>query len=233
MQNRPWIGANWLFFRKGSGATNHFEGGGFARSNDDVAYPNLMFHFLPIAIRYDGSVPAGGHGYQVHIGPMYSDTRGSVKIKSTDPKVHPALRFNYLSTAQDRPSPAAPGRSPAPPDPVVPGAGWPGGMTATYRAGVDQQTRDEIAAGGAAHRELGPAYDHAVAEGLVERIGDEIDRRVDARLAQRGAGPSPAQHGSRQVTPPALPAWPMIFLALRSMTIGGRTAARGPSSARN
>jgi choline dehydrogenase len=102
MRNRPWIGANWLFFRSGPGATNHFEGGGFARSNDDVDYPNLMFHFLPVAIRYDGSVPAGGHGYQVHIGPMYSDVRGSVKIKSTDPKVHPALRFNYLSTPQDR-----------------------------------------------------------------------------------------------------------------------------------
>jgi choline dehydrogenase len=101
-QNRPWIGANWLFFRSGPGATNHFEGGGFARSNDDVAYPNLMFHFLPIAIRYDGSVPAGGHGYQVHIGPMYSDARGSVKIKSADPGTHPALRFNYLSTDQDR-----------------------------------------------------------------------------------------------------------------------------------
>ncbi|MDX6432192.1 MAG: choline dehydrogenase, partial [Streptosporangiaceae bacterium] len=84
------------------GATNHFEGGGFVRGNDDVAYPNLMFHFLPIAIRYDGSAPAGGHGYQVHIGPMYSDARGSVKIKSTDPRTHPALRFNYLSTEQDR-----------------------------------------------------------------------------------------------------------------------------------
>jgi choline dehydrogenase len=61
-----------------------------------------MFHFLPIAIRYDGSAPAGGHGYQVHIGPMYSDARGSVKIRSTDPRTHPALRFNYLSTEQDR-----------------------------------------------------------------------------------------------------------------------------------
>ena len=101
-RSRPWIGANWLLFRKGPGATNHFEGGGFARSNSDVAYPNLMFHFLPIAIRYDGSVPAGGHGYQVHIGPMYSDARGSVKITSTNPRAHPALRFNYLSTAQDR-----------------------------------------------------------------------------------------------------------------------------------
>jgi choline dehydrogenase len=101
-QNRPWIGANWLLRRSGPGATNHFEGGGFARSNEDVAYPNLMFHFLPIAIRYDGSTPAGGHGYQVHIGPMYSDARGSVKITSTDPRVHPALRFNYVSTAQDR-----------------------------------------------------------------------------------------------------------------------------------
>jgi len=99
---RPWIGFQWLFFRRGPGATNHFEGGGFVRGNDEVAYPNLMFHFLPLAIRYDGSAPAGGHGYQVHIGPMYSDARGSVKITSADPRVHPALRFNYLSTAQDR-----------------------------------------------------------------------------------------------------------------------------------
>jgi len=99
---RPWIGFQWLVFRRGPGATNHFEGGGFVRGNDDVAYPNLMFHFLPLAIRYDGTAPAGGHGYQVHIGPMYSDARGSVKIRSTDPSVHPALRFNYLSTDQDR-----------------------------------------------------------------------------------------------------------------------------------
>ena len=99
---RPFIGAQWLFRRSGPAATNHFEGGGFVRGNDEVAYPNLMFHFLPIAIRYDGSAPGGGHGYQVHVGPMYADTRGSVKIRSTDPKEHPALRFNYLSTEQDR-----------------------------------------------------------------------------------------------------------------------------------
>ncbi|MEW9547670.1 choline dehydrogenase [Nonomuraea sp. NPDC050783] len=99
---RPLIGANWLFLRRGPGATNHFEAGGFIRSNDDVAYPNLMFHFLPLAVRYDGSAPAGGHGYQVHIGPMYSDARGSVRVTSPDPRVKPALRFNYLSTEQDR-----------------------------------------------------------------------------------------------------------------------------------
>ena len=102
MWRRPFIGAEWLFLRKGPGATNHFEGGGFVRSNEEVDYPNLMFHFLPIAVRYDGSAPAGGHGYQVHIGPMYSDARGSVKIRSRDPREHPALRFNYLSTEQDR-----------------------------------------------------------------------------------------------------------------------------------
>jgi choline dehydrogenase len=101
-RNRPWVGFQWLFFRTGPGATNHFEAGGFVRGNDDVDYPNLMFHFLPIAIRYDGSKPASDHGYQVHIGPMYSDARGSVKIVSADPTVHPALRFNYLSTEQDR-----------------------------------------------------------------------------------------------------------------------------------
>src|SRR4029079_17165874 len=102
MGRRPFVGAEWLFFRKGPGATNHFEGGGFARSNDEVAYPNLMFHFLPIAIRYDGSAPASDHGYQVHIGPMYSDARGTIQLKSADPRQHPAMRFNYLSTEQDR-----------------------------------------------------------------------------------------------------------------------------------
>jgi choline dehydrogenase len=102
LRNRPMVGAKWLFGRTGPGATNHFEGGGFIPSNDDVTYPNLMFHFLPIAVRYDGSQPAGGHGYQVHIGPMYSDARGTVKITSTDPNVKPALVFNYLSTETDR-----------------------------------------------------------------------------------------------------------------------------------
>ena len=100
-RNRPLVGLRWLMSKTGPGATNHFEAGGFIRSNDGVAYPNLMFHFLPIAIRYDGSAPKG-HGYQVHVGPMYSDARGSVKIVSTDPGRHPALRFNYLSTTQDR-----------------------------------------------------------------------------------------------------------------------------------
>lgn len=98
----PWIGFQWLFLRRGPGATNHFEAGGFIRSNDDVAYPNLMYHFLPLAIRYDGTQPEGGHGYQVHVGPMYSDARGSVQIASADPTAKPALRFNYLSTDQDR-----------------------------------------------------------------------------------------------------------------------------------
>jgi choline dehydrogenase len=99
---RPLIGAQWLLGRSGPGATNHFESGGFVRSNDEVAYPNLMFHFLPVAIRYDGSAPAAKHGYQVHVGPMYSDVRGSVKIVSADAREHPALRFNYLSTPTDR-----------------------------------------------------------------------------------------------------------------------------------
>ncbi len=101
LRNRPLVGLRWLLFKSGPGASNHFEAGGFIRSNDDVAYPNVMFHFLPIAVRYDGSGPQG-HGYQLHVGPMYSDSRGSVKIVSADPRVKPALRFNYLSTEQDR-----------------------------------------------------------------------------------------------------------------------------------
>ena len=102
LRNRPGIGLEWLVRRAGPAATNHFEGGGFTRSNEDVAYPNLMFHFLPIAVRYDGTSPIPGHGYQVHIGPMYSDARGTVKLVSKDPRVAPALQFNYLSTDQDR-----------------------------------------------------------------------------------------------------------------------------------
>jgi choline dehydrogenase len=102
LRRRPWIGFQWLFFRRGPGATNHFEAGGFVRGDDEVAYPNLMFHFLPLAIRYDGTAPAAKHGYQVHVGPMYSDARGTVRIRSTDPRVHPALVFNYLSTEKDR-----------------------------------------------------------------------------------------------------------------------------------
>ncbi|MDN5894379.1 MAG: choline dehydrogenase [Nocardioides sp.] len=101
-RHKPRIGAEWMFLRRGVGASNHFEAGGFIRSNDTVKYPNQMFHFLPIAIRYDGSQPAAEHGYQVHIGPMYSDVRGSLKIKSTDPYEHPTLTFNYLSTETDR-----------------------------------------------------------------------------------------------------------------------------------
>ena len=106
---KPWIGLQWLF-RRGPGASNHFEAGAFVKSNPNESYPNLMFHFLPIAIRYDGSSPRRPdgsnakieHGYQVHVGPMYSDARGTVKITSTDPRRHPAVRFNYLSTEQDR-----------------------------------------------------------------------------------------------------------------------------------
>ncbi|NKB39766.1 MAG: choline dehydrogenase [Ilumatobacter sp.] len=106
---KPWIGLQWLF-RRGPGASNHFEAGAFVKSNPDESYPNLMFHFLPIAIRYDGSSPSRPdgsnvkieHGYQVHVGPMYSDARGTVKITSTNPREHPAVQFNYLSTEQDR-----------------------------------------------------------------------------------------------------------------------------------
>lgn len=99
---KPWVGLQWLLWKSGVVATNHFEAGGFIRSNNLVRYPNVMFHFLPLAVRYDGSKPAAEHGYQVHVGPMYSNSRGSVKLKSLDPRVQPALYFNYLSTPEDR-----------------------------------------------------------------------------------------------------------------------------------
>ena len=82
MKRRPLVGLEWLLRKSGPGATNHFEAGGFVRGNDEVKYPNLMYHFLPIAVRYDGTLPegGGGHGYQVHVGPMYSDVRGTCKV---------------------------------------------------------------------------------------------------------------------------------------------------------
>ncbi|MEZ7195695.1 choline dehydrogenase [Pseudodesulfovibrio karagichevae] len=100
--NQPWIGMKWLFGRTGEAATNHFEAGGFIRGNDRVEYPNLQYHFLPIAIRYDGSAPNEGHGYQVHVGPMNTDVRGHVKLKSANPADYPSILFNYLSTEQEK-----------------------------------------------------------------------------------------------------------------------------------
>lgn len=99
---KPKIGFNWLFRKKGVGASNHFEAGGFIRSNDKASYPNLQFHFLPIAIRYDGTAPKSGHGFQLHVGPMNSDVRGFVKLTSADARVYPKIFFNYLSTEQER-----------------------------------------------------------------------------------------------------------------------------------
>ncbi|WP_210619193.1 choline dehydrogenase [Mammaliicoccus lentus] len=97
----PFIGLQWIFGRTGPASSNHFEGGGFVRSNDKVEYPNLMFHFLPLAVRYDGQKADTEHGFQVHIGPMYSNSRGSLKIKSKDPFEKPKVIFNYLSTKED------------------------------------------------------------------------------------------------------------------------------------
>jgi len=98
----PKIGAQWLFGRSGIGATNHFSAGGFIRSNDQVEYPNIQFHFLPLAVRYDGSSPKSGHGFQLHVGPMNTDVRGHVRIKSKNHKENPSIFFNYLSTEQEK-----------------------------------------------------------------------------------------------------------------------------------
>lgn len=99
---RPFIGLQWILSKTGPVASSHFEGGGFARSNDDEDYPNLMFHFLPAAIRYDGTKSDSDHGFQFHVGPMYSDTKGHVRITSKDPRKKPSILFNYLRTEQDR-----------------------------------------------------------------------------------------------------------------------------------
>lgn len=95
------IGAQWLFTRRGLGASNQFESAGFIRSRAGVEYPDIQFHFLPIAVRYDGRAAAEGHGFQAHVGPMRSPSRGSVTLRSADPAAPPVIRFNYMSTDQD------------------------------------------------------------------------------------------------------------------------------------
>lgn len=96
------VGLEWIFSRTGPGSTNHFETGGFIRSKAGIKHPNLQFHFLPLAINYDGSSPAGGHGFQAHVGPMRPTSRGHVRIKSNDPNEHPEILFNYMATENDR-----------------------------------------------------------------------------------------------------------------------------------
>lgn len=96
------IGAEWLLFQSGLGASNHFESGGFIRSEAGVKHPDLQYHFLPMAIRYDGNAPATCHGFQAHVGPMRSTSRGHVKLRSGDALQAPEIRFNYMSNEQDR-----------------------------------------------------------------------------------------------------------------------------------
>ncbi len=95
------IGAQWLFTKTGHGASNQFESAAFIRSRAGVPYPDIQYHFLPIAVRYDGQAAAEGHGFQAHVGPMRSPSRGAVTLRSADPADDPVIRFNYMSTEED------------------------------------------------------------------------------------------------------------------------------------
>ncbi len=103
---KPWnqllIGARWMFTGTGVGASNHFEAGAFVRSRDSLEIPNLQYHFVPIAMSYDGRNPADGHGFQMHVGPMKGTSTGQVRIRSIDPRDPPSIVFNYLTTESDR-----------------------------------------------------------------------------------------------------------------------------------
>jgi len=99
--NRAMIGARWLLRKDGLGATNHFETCGFIRSRPGIPYPDIQYHFLPMAVAYDGSTLAQEHGFQAHVGPMRSKSRGWVRLKSRDPLDKPRILFNYLSDADD------------------------------------------------------------------------------------------------------------------------------------
>lgn len=99
--NQPKIGAEWLFSGTGIGASNQFEAGGFIRSRDEFAWPNIQYHFLPVAINYNGSNAVKEHGFQAHVGSMRSLSRGRVQVRSKDAREHPSILFNYMSTEQD------------------------------------------------------------------------------------------------------------------------------------
>ena len=98
---KAWVGARWLLTGTGVGASNQFESTGFIRSAPGVDYPDIQFHFLPLAVRYDGKVAAGGHGFQAHVGPMRATSRGTVRLASADPMAAPVIRFNAMSEADD------------------------------------------------------------------------------------------------------------------------------------
>ncbi len=95
------IGAQWLLTKTGPGASNQFESAAFIRSEKGVEYPDIQYHFLPIAVRYDGKAAAEGHGFQAHVGPMRSPSRGEITLRSSDPVEPPRIVFNYMSTEQD------------------------------------------------------------------------------------------------------------------------------------
>ena len=98
---KAYVGARWLFTGTGPGASNQFESAAFVRSAAGIDYPDIQFHFLPIAVRYDGQAAAEGHGFQAHVGPMRSKSRGTVRLASTDPDAKPEIRFNYMSHPDD------------------------------------------------------------------------------------------------------------------------------------
>lgn len=95
------IGAQWLFTKTGMGASNQFESAAFIRSEAGVPYPDVQYHFLPIAVRYDGQAAAEGHGFQAHVGPMRSPSRGRISLRSANPADDPKILFNYMSTDKD------------------------------------------------------------------------------------------------------------------------------------
>jgi len=101
LASKAMIGAQWLFTGTGLGASNQFESCAFIRSKAGVPYPDIQYHFLPIAVRYDGQAAAEGHGFQAHVGPMRSPSRGAVTLRSANPADDPVIRFNYMSTDQD------------------------------------------------------------------------------------------------------------------------------------
>ncbi|MEL6102178.1 MAG: choline dehydrogenase [Pseudomonadota bacterium] len=101
LMGKAYVGARWLFNRTGPGASNQFESTAFIRSATGVDYPDIQYHFLPIAVRYDGQVAAEGHGFQAHVGPMRSPSRGSVSLRSGDPEDPPKILFNYMSEEKD------------------------------------------------------------------------------------------------------------------------------------
>ena len=223
---KAWVGLQWLLGKRGPGASNQFESCGFIRSAAGVDYPDIQFHFLPIAVRYDGKAAAEGHGFQAHVGPMRSASRGAVTLRSADPADDPVIRFNYMSeTATGSISAAASGsrarssrRTPSRPT-----------GSHEIQPGAEVQSDDELDDFIREHAES--AY-HPCGTCKMGRADDPHGGGRPRGPGDRGRGLRVADSDLSRASPTAISTRPRSWWARRSPTTSWAAAPLPPDNAR-